>query len=72
MAWGCVLSALAATVGAWAAGRRGRVVAAALLLSLAGVALRANLAERHWLSDWDERYTPSSAATPSTTPCARA
>ncbi|HKJ23648.1 MAG TPA: glycosyltransferase family 39 protein [Myxococcota bacterium] len=56
MAWGCVLSALAATVGAWAAGRRGRVVAAALLLSLAGVALRANLAERHWLSDWDERY----------------
>jgi hypothetical protein len=56
IAWGCFLSALAATLGAWALGRRGRFAAAALLLAVAGVALRANLAERHWLSDWDERY----------------
>lgn len=56
IAWGCFLAALAASFGAWALGRRGRFVAAALLLALAGIALRANLSERHWLSDWDERY----------------
>lgn len=56
LAWACVLAALAATASAWRLGRRGRFVAAALLLVVAGVLLRANLAERHWLSDWDERY----------------
>ncbi|MBW2312826.1 MAG: glycosyltransferase family 39 protein [Deltaproteobacteria bacterium] len=56
IAWGCVSAALAASFAAWRVSRRGRFVMAALLLATAGIFLRANLSERHWLSDWDERY----------------